>query len=191
MLFARIGRLGLDLVPTHPDRAGGLGFIETLPGAFAPVTLALSALLASNWAHEIVHHGQTLAEYKLPAAVFVVLWTLLLVAPLLALMLVLRATKRAGLPACSALVATQGRHVRRRWIDGTADAESPLLEPAGVGPVADAATTYEAVRSMRSLPFGKASLAGILVPIVVPMLVVAALQIPLKTLLLELVKALI
>ena len=62
VLFARLGRLGLSLVPTHPDRAGGLGFREKVPGAFAPVTFALSAMLASRWAHEIVHHGQTLGK---------------------------------------------------------------------------------------------------------------------------------
>src|SRR5262249_49105420 len=66
-LFARLGRIGLSLVPSHPDRAGGLGFLERLPGAFAPVTFALSAMLASRWGHEIVHHGQTLNALTLPA----------------------------------------------------------------------------------------------------------------------------
>jgi hypothetical protein len=191
VLFARLGRLGLDLVPTHPDRAGGLGFIEKLPGAFAPVTFALSAMLASRWAHDILHHGQTLGALKLPAAVFVVGWTLLLLLPLLALMPALRATKKAELPAYSALVAAQGRLVRRRWVDRTSDAEPPEIEPAGVGPIADAAAMYDAARSMRSAPIGKASLAGILGPILVPMLVVAALQIPLKSLVLKILKALI
>jgi hypothetical protein len=191
VLFARLGRLGLDLVPTHPDRAGGLGFIEKLPGAFAPVTFALSATLASRWAHEIVHHGQTLDALKLPAAGFVIAWTLLLLLPLVALMPALRATKKAELPAYSALVAMQGRLVRRRWVDRTSDAEPPEIEPAGVGPVADAASLYDAVRSMRSAPIGKASLVAILGPILVPMLVVAALQIPLKSLLLKILKALV
>ena len=71
------------------------------------------------------------------------------------------------------------------------DAEPPEIEPAGVGPIADAAAMYDAARSMRSAPIGKASLAGILGPILVPMLVVAALQIPLKSLVLKILKALI
>ena len=66
------------------------------------------------------------------------------------------------MPAYSALVATQGRLVRRRWVDRTSDAEPPEIEPAGVGPIADAAAMYDAARSMRSAPIGKASLAGIL-----------------------------
>jgi hypothetical protein len=190
VLFARLGGLGLALVPSHPDRVGGLGFLEPLPGAFAPVTFALSATLASRWAHQIVYHGQTLAALKLPAAMFVVVWSLLLFAPLVALMPVLYSAKRAALPSYAALVARQGRLVRERWIDGTAKVEELLLEPAGVGPIADAATLFAVVRSMRPLPIGKASLVGLIAPIMVPMLVVAALQIPVRKLVLDLVKAL-
>lgn len=191
VLFVRVGRLGLDLVPTHPDRAGGLGFLEKLPAAFTPVTFALATMLASRWAHEIAHHGQELQAFKLPAAGFVVAWTLLLLLPLLALMPALLAAKKAALPRYAALVATQGRLVRRRWVDRTSDAEPPQIEPAGVGPLADAASMYDAVRSMRALPVGKATLLAILGPIVVPMLVVAALRIPVRQLLLGVLKTLI
>jgi hypothetical protein len=37
----RIAHLDLRLVPTHPDRAGGLGFLEQAPFAFSPIVLAL------------------------------------------------------------------------------------------------------------------------------------------------------
>jgi hypothetical protein len=189
-LFAQFGRLGLALVPSHPDHVGGLGFLKRLPGAFAPVTLGLSAMLASRWAHVIVYHGQTLSGLKVQAAVFVVVWSLLLLAPLSTLMPVLRAAKNAALPSYAAMVAEQGRLVRRRWIDGTMKAGAPLLEPEGVGPIVDAAGMFDVVRSMRMLPIGRSSFAGIAVPLLLPMLVVAALQIPVGDLLLDLVKAL-
>jgi hypothetical protein len=189
-LFARIGQLGLSLVPSHPDHVGGLGFLKRLPGGFAPVTLAVSAMLASHWAHAIVYHGQTLAARKVPAAVFAIVWSLLMLAPVATFMPVLRAAKRAALPLYAALVAEQGRLVRRRWIDRTTKADTPLLEPEGVGPIADAAQMFDIVRSMRLLPIGKSSFVEIVVPIVVPMLVVVALQIPIRSLVLDLLKAL-
>jgi hypothetical protein len=191
LFFARIGTLNLSFVPSHPDRLGGLGFLERLPNAFAPVSLAVSATIASRWAHEVVYHQQSVMALKLPAAAFVVVWSLLLLAPFVPLMPVLRAAKRAALPDYAAMVAEQGRLVRRRWIDGTTKAEGPLLEPEGIGVIADSATMYSAVRAMRILPIGKASLGAIVLPIVVPMIVVAALQIPIKTLLLGLLKTLI
>jgi hypothetical protein len=57
--------------------------------------------------------------------------------------------------------------------------------------VADAAAMYEAVVKMRLVPIGKVSIAGILLPLALPLLVVAALQVPLKDLLLKLAKALV
>ena len=191
LFFARLGKLNLSFVPSHPDRLGGLGFLEKLPTAFAPLSLAVSATIASRWAHEIVYHQQSVAALKLPAATFVVVWSLLLLAPLVPLMPVLRAAKLTALPNYAAMVAEQGRLVRRRWIDGTTKAEGPLLQPDGVGVIADAATMYNAVRAMRIFPIGKASLGAILLPAVVPMLVVAALQIPIKSVLLGLLKTLI
>jgi hypothetical protein len=189
-LFIRIATLNLSFVPSHPDGAGGVGFIERLPMALAPVSLALSATLASRWAHAIVYHGQTMTSFKLPAIMFTVVWSLFLLAPLLPLGPPMFRAKRAALPSYSATVAEQGRAIRRRWIDGTTKAENPLLEPEGIGVMADAATMYNQVRAMRILPVGRPSLVGVLLPILVPMLIVAALQIPIKTLLLGLVKTL-
>jgi len=191
MLFVRIGRLQLLLVPSHPDRAGGLGFLERLPGAFAPVGLALSAVLASRWAHEIVYHGGTLNAAKLPATMFVVVWSLMLLAPLMAFLPPLLRAKWAALPRYASLVGEQGRLVRGRWIDGTMQMDAPMLDPAGVGPIADAATMFGAVQSMRSLPVGKATLVTIALPIALPLLALVALQIPIRSLLFGLAKALV
>jgi hypothetical protein len=191
MLFARLARLSLSLVPTHPDRAGGLGFVEKLPStAFALVGLAISATLASQWAHQIVHHGQTLAALKLPAATFVVVWSLLLLVPLVPWIPVLHQARRVALGSYAAMVAEQGRLVRHRWIDGTTKDDSPLLEPPGVGVIADSASMFNAVLSMRSVLVSKMSIGAILAPIVAPMIVVAALQVPIRNMLAGLVKAL-
>jgi hypothetical protein len=190
-LFVRISRLDLSFVPSHPDRAGGLGFLERLPVAFAPVSFGLSAMLGSYWAHQIVYHQQTLDAIKVPAAVFVAVWSLILLVPLVPWLPVLYTAKRAALPSYAAMVAEQGRLVRRRWIDGTTKVDAPLLEPAGVGPICDAAAMYGQVRAMRIFPIGGTSLIAILLPIVVPILIVAALKIPIGKMLLGVVKALI
>jgi hypothetical protein len=190
MFFVRIHKLNLSLVPSHPDRAGGLGFLEKLLAAFAPVSLALSTTLASRWAHEIVYHQQTLNALKIPAATFVVAWSLILFVPFLALMPLLFVTKRAALPLYAAMVAEQGRLVRRRWIEGATQADGPLIEPQGVGVIADAATMYNQVAAMRVLPFSKEALLAVLLPLMVPMLVTAALQVPIGKMLAGLVKTL-
>jgi hypothetical protein len=189
--FWRVGRLELSLVPTHPDRTGGLAFVEKLPGAFAMVAFALSAVIASRWAHEIVHHGATLESFKLTAGAFVILWALFVLLPLLALAPALMAARGRAIPAYSALVGEQGRLVHRRWILREPVDDNPILDAPEIGPVADAAAMYDAVKRMRVVPIGKAAIVKILVPIALPMIVVAALQIPLKSLVLTLLKTLL
>ena len=187
----RVGKLGLSFVPTHPDRAGGIAFVEKLPGAFAHVTLALAAVPTSRWAHEILHHGASLASFRLPALAFAVLWTLLLLLPLLALAPALGGAKRRAAPAYAALVGEQGRLVHRRWIERKPVDDDALLEAAGVGPVADAAALYGAVKNMRPVPVGKAALIGILAPMAIPFVLLALVQFPLKDILLTLLKLLV
>jgi hypothetical protein len=189
--MGRVGRIGLTLVPTHPDRAGGVAIIEKLPGAFALVSMALSAMLASRWAHEILHHGASIAAYRHAVIVFVAVWSLLLLLPLLAFAPALGRTRKQALQGYSALVGRQGALVHRRWIEGREVADEPILDAPEIGPVADAAAMYEAVVKMRHVPIGKVSVMGILLPLALPLLVVAALQVPLKDLLLKLAKALV
>ncbi len=50
LLLKRIAALDLAIAPTHPDRSGGLGFIEKLPIAFNLFAFAISAVLASRLA---------------------------------------------------------------------------------------------------------------------------------------------
>ena len=155
------------------------------------VAFALSAVLASRWAHEVVHHAATLDSFKLTAAAFVGLWSLFVLLPLIALAPALLAARGRAIPAYSALVGEQGRLVHRRWILREPVDDTPILDAPEIGPVADAATMYDAVKRMRVVPIGKAAIVKILIPIALPMIVVAALQIPLKQLLLTVVKALV
>ena len=187
----RVGKLDLSLVPTHPDRTGGLAFVEKLPGAFAMVAFALSAVISSRWAHEVVHHAATLESFKLTTAAFVGLWSLFVLLPLFALAPALIAARGRAVPAYAALVGEQGRLVHRRWILREPVADTPILDAPEIGPIADAAAMYDAVKRMRVVPIGKAAIAKILMPIALPMIVVAALQIPLKQILLTVVKALV
>lgn len=188
--FWQVGRAGLPLVATHPDRAGGIAFVAKLPGAFALVSLALSAMLASRWLHDILAHGANVASFKHTAILFVVVWSLLLLMPLLALAPALAKTRGRALADYSTLVGQQGRLVHRRWIDGQPVGDEPILDAPEIGPVADAAVLFQSVKEMRIVPVGRVSIVMIVVPLVLPFLMVAALQIPLKSLLLNLVKVL-
>jgi hypothetical protein len=187
---ARLARLDLRLVPTHPDGAGGLGFLEALPIAFSPVVLAVSVVLASRWSHDVLYHGVHVNELRMPMIAMGVVLALLFLSPLLPWRKALMGAKRNAELEYGALVAEHGRLVRRRWILGEDVGDAPVLSAPELGPVADTITLYEATRKMRAVPIGRRSLFAVLLPAALPQVVVLAIEIPIKDLLLGLLKTL-
>ena len=190
-LFRRVSKLDLSLVPTHPDRAGGLGFLAQVPSMFAPVVFAIGAVLASRWAHDIVYHGVHVKELRLQMGAFVILAILLFLSPLLAFVPLLARTKRQALLDYSSLVGRHGRLVRDRWIGGRTLADDALLEAPEIGPIADTGPVYDAVASMQVLLIGKATVVPLLLAAALPLIPVLAIEIPIATILSALAKAVI
>jgi hypothetical protein len=191
VLLRRIARLDLSLVPSHADRAGGLGFLERLPGAFAPAAFAASCVLASRWAHDAVYHGLQLASLRAEMIAFVAFCVALFALPLLALRKPLKEAKQKALLDYGALIAEHGRLVHRRWIEGREIGQPAVLNAPELGPVADTAAMHEAVRAMRSIPLGKGTVAKVVLAAVAPMIAALALQMPIWSLVLALYNALI
>lgn len=190
ILLRRIAKLDLNLVPTHPDGFAGLGPIARIPAAFAPVILAVSAVLASGWAHNVVFHGVTLASLRIPALSFLAIMLVLFISPVLSFTPVLTAARRVGLQEYGELIARHGRGVRERWIKGQAVPDDGLLAAPEIGPVADTIALYDAVWRIRPVLVNKATIATVLGAIIIPLIAVIAIRVPVGNLLLGLLKAL-
>src|SRR6185369_8142093 len=59
-----VSRLNLHLIPTHPDRAGGIGFLGRSAFAFSPILFAEGAMLSGLIASEILYRGVSLLSFK-------------------------------------------------------------------------------------------------------------------------------
>ncbi len=191
VLFKRIAVLDLELVPTHPDRAGGLGFLEKIPMAFSLSVFAISLVLASRLAHEVVYHGLQVQSLKLLAVVFLGVILLLFLSPLLVFFPKLSAAKRKARLEYGALVGNHGRLVHKRWIRHEVITDESLLQAPEIGPVADALSLYEAVVQMRPAPIGKSAVLSIVVPAALPLIALFAIQVPIKDVLLKILASLI
>ena len=190
-LFYLISKLDLALVPAHPDAMGGLGFLQKLPKAFILVTLAMSAVLASRWVHDSLYHQIALDTLKLPLLSFAVLWGLTVVAPLFVFTAKMISTRKKAMRQYSALLSEHGRLVHQKWILGQNIGERGILDSPELGPSADIETIYAAVKKMSLIPIGKSCIMPIIVPIALPMIIVAATQIPLLKILTTLFKAIV
>ena len=149
----QITRCELSLVPTHPDRAGGLGFLSLTVVAFAPVLLAHGVLLAGLIADRIFFHAAKLTDFKVEVVV-VVLFVLVVVLGLLLLFSShLGLARRVGLREYGTLAQRYVREFDLKWLRGGAPADEPLVGSADIQSLADLGNSFELVRSMRLVPF--------------------------------------
>lgn len=191
MLFRRIAGLNLSLVPTHPDRAGGLGFLAGIPSAFAPIMFATTVVIAGMFAHDVVYHGVSVESLYVEMGVFVAVLVLLFLSPMLAFSGALARARRKALLDYGALVSHHGRLVRQRWIDKKDVADDAILGAPELGPVVDVSAMYDAVKEMRTVPLAKSSVATLVVAAAAPMIGVLAIEIPIVELLKTLARALV
>ena len=186
ILLKRLAGLDLALVPTHPDKAGGLGFLEKLPAAFSLFAFAVSAVVASRLAHEVVYHAAHVVDLKGVLVVLIVFLTALCLSPLLVFAGPLFAAKRQALLDYGTLVGDHGRLVRRRWIEAKALEDDKVLNAPELGPVADTQTLYQAVANMRAAPIGKSAVLAIVIPALLPVLGLLSIEVPIRDVLKQL-----
>jgi hypothetical protein len=185
LLLRRIARLGLRLVPSHPDAVGGLGFIEYLPGGFGLVIFAISSVCCATIAHRIMEHGARLGQFEAPLAVLAILLAVLFMAPLMAFS---KSLRRIRVRARFQYGTLAGKHVRglhERWVEGREPEDTAILDAPEIGPAADVATLYQMATKIRPVPIGKATLGIVLIPALLPVLLVASLEISIADMLMK------
>lgn len=191
VLLWKIVHMQLSLVPSHPDRAGGLSFVERLSFVFSPVVFAISATGAAAFAHDVVYHGMDPAAIKVLLLSSVVLISLTFLLPFLPLSVVLARLKRHAILEYGILVDVHDRLVHQRWIQGEDVGHPDILDSPELGPVADIHAVYDAVANIRATPVGKMAIAAVVIPALLPMLYVFGMQMPLTSILGKIVKTLI
>ena len=149
----QVSKIDLRLVPTHPDRAGGLGFLGAVAYAFSPLLLAQGAMLAGMMASKILHSGATLPEFKVELVGLVVLLLFAVLGPMLTFASKLAAAKRAGLRDYGSLAQRYVREFDVKWIRGGAPSGEPLVGTADIQSLADLGNSFEVVVGMRWVPF--------------------------------------
>jgi hypothetical protein len=154
-LLWQVSRIELNLVPTHPDRVGGLGFLAATSHAFVPLLMAHGALLSGNLASQIFHAGASLTQFKLEILLLVILMVILVVAPLLVFAPQLAAARRTGLREYGTLAQRYVRDFDAKWVRGDVAADEPMLGSGDIQSLADLGNSYSIIQDMRIVPVTK------------------------------------
>ena len=163
-----LSRLQLDLMPAHPDRCGGLGFLGAIAHAFTPLLLAQGSVLSGMMANRIFFAGAKLPEFKLELAGLVALILLMVLAPLLVFGVKLNEVKRKGLREHGALAQRYVREYDQKWLRGSPD--EPLVGSADIQSLADLGNSFEVVKEMKWAPFNWRTVVQLAVVTLLPVL---------------------
>jgi hypothetical protein len=181
-LLFQVSRIDLKLTPTHPDRAGGLGFVSEPVSAAAVVGFAVSAGMITRWRALAQMANASIREFAPKLAVLLAAALVLAIGPLLFF----------GIPAFRARLNAEREHsrlvlryvqqVHAAWFEGQQQPESPI----GVfdsSSMADIDSTYQNLVRMRIVPVEPKMLIAVTFGITLPFGVAMAAEIPLKDLL--------
>jgi len=175
-----VSRIELSLVPTHPDRVGGLGFLSNAAAALVPLAVAHGAVVSGFIANRIFHLGAALSGFTVEVVVLVVFVQCIVFGPLLVFAAQLAQAKRTGLLEYGTLAARYVREFDAKWIRGGAVADEPLVGSADIQSLADLNNSFEVVRAMRMAPVTRDAVlqlaAATLVPVAPLLLTVMPLE---------------
>ena len=166
--LAQVARCTLSLVPTHPDRVAGLGFLSGSVVAFAPLLAAHGTLLTGVIANRIFFQGAALPEFKVELVVVVAFLLLVVLGPLLLFTPHLATARRVGLREYGTLAQRYVRAFDDKWLRGGASAGEPLVGSADIQSLADLGNSFELVRSMRVVPITRDAILQLAVITLLP-----------------------
>jgi hypothetical protein len=149
----KVARLDLQLTPTHPDGAGGLGFLGKGTVPYGIVLFASSAAVSGAIASRVLYAGVPLQSFYLSYGALIVLGIVGVAAPLLVFVPRLAVLKREALLAYGSLASRYTQAFDRKWVRGTPPADE-LLGSADIQSLADLGNGYAPVVKMRLAPIG-------------------------------------
>lgn len=179
----RANKLDLQLFPTHPDQAGGLGFIGETQRFFGIILFALSTGTVGVLANDIVYDKIPLQSFTAAIAVYVIASVLILVVPLIVFTVRLLRTKRIGLHQYGSLATAYTGLFQKKWIQHDNPENEPLLGSADIQSLADLGNSFGFIEKMKPLPIDLRLLLHLTAASLLPIVPLLLTVMPLKDLL--------
>lgn len=168
--------LDLRLLPVHPDHTGGLKFVGYSARAFAPLGLALGAIVAGSVANQVEYADAPLLAFKFVIGGLLLVVAALFIGPLLVFGDKLLRTWQRGVFEYGALANRVGENFERKWL-GRHDCDDALDAP-DFSATTDLYQIVSNAYAMRLTPIDIGSAISLLVATAVPFVPVLLLAIP-------------
>ncbi len=176
-----LSRIRLQLVPTHPDRTGGIGFLSNTVFAFMPLALVHGAIVGAMIANHIFHDGAALLDFRVEIALTVAVVFLLVMMPLLFFAGQLSDVKRMGSLRYGKLSARYVHAFEAKWIQQERPGEE-LIGSQDIQSLADMSDSYRIIEQMQLVPIGRADIIMLVLATLAPIFPLVLTMMPLSEL---------
>lgn len=178
-----VSRLELDLVPTHADGAGGLGFLGTTHTVFGILAFAMGSVLSAAAAFLIIFEGVKIEAFQVHFVTVLVVTEVVVLGPLTMFCPALVRARQAWMRQYSLLVLRYNRAFHEKWIGGQGAEGEPLLGSADIQSLADLGNSFEFIRGMKVVPFSVRVILQLAVVTLLPALPLVLLVVPIERIL--------
>lgn len=168
-MLARIARLPLAPLATHPDHAGGLSCLARPVTGFGGFAFACSAVLAGAWGTQVIAHRTTVSALMPDLLVSLVLVAAVAIAPLLLFSTHLYRIRRRGLAQYGDFAMGYMRAFHEIWI-ASGRAPKEALGSPHIQSMNDLGGAYKVVSTTRLFVFSARALAAVWAAAMLPML---------------------
>jgi len=175
-----VSRLNLDLVPTHADGAGGLGFLGSAHTAVGILAFGMSSVLSAAAASLIVFDGVGIDVFKIHFITLLVAAEVLFLGPLVIFSPALVRARHAWMRQYSLLVLRYNRAFHEKWVEGQTPEGEPLLGSGDIQSLADLGNSFGFIREMRVVPFSLRVILQLAVVSLLPALPLLLLVMPIE-----------
>lgn len=179
----QVSRIKLNLIPTHPDRIGGLGFLTNITYAFSMLAMAHGTLLTALIANRIFFTGARFMDFRYDIVLLLLYMFIILVLPLFVFSPQLAACKRKGLSEYGELAQRYVLAYDRKWLRGGASKQEEFIGSGDIQSLADLGNGFEVITNMRFLPVNKQTLMQLAGWTLLPILPLLLTTVPLDDLL--------
>lgn len=179
LFLYEVACLRLNLVVTHPDRAGGLGFLGNAHVSLTVFAFAFSCVLSAHVAFQIYFTGAAIESFKGLFTFYLFLVELVCLGPLLVFVPQLARARVDGMRRYSILSDRYNRAFERKWLAADAPSDNALLGSADIQSLADLGSSFDIIREMKPFPFTRQQVLQIAVIASLPGLPLIFLVMPL------------
>lgn len=184
----QVSRLPLRLNSLHPDRAGGLGFLENSVYAFGLLLIAHTILLSGALVNRIWHGGATLPQFYVEILGVILFLMLIVLTPLFFFIIRLAEAKRIGTRNYGSVASRYVDNFRQKWIDEGLEKGKQILGTSDIQSLADLSNSFAVTNEMRLLPFSRRVVSHLLIIIALPLFPLVLTMIPLEQMINQLFK---